>query len=122
MVVRLHIRHDVRTCTGNNAVFKTSFHINDTAIGIAQIVQQGRSWLSRLDDELLPVGLKRSNLEVLLGALVLRNQMLKALLDRSSIHLAAARISHIIAQRDLPGQRIDIFPLRRQPWLDFHIV
>ena len=120
MVISLHIRRNVRAGTGHHAILKASIDINDAAIRVTEIIQQRRFRLRRFNRDFLSIGFNRSNLQILLRPFVVSNQMLQTLLYRLAIHLAAGRIRDIIAQRNLPGQRIGIFPFGCQPGLDFH--
>ena len=97
MIVCDHVFYDVGPRADSDAFLKVrSVHIDDAAIGVAQIVHQSRIGFGCFYGQFLTVGLDALDLGVFRGTVMRLKQMLKTLLDRLCIHIAAGGKFHII--------------------------
>ena len=111
MIVRDHFLDHIGTRANHDAGIKiTSIHINDAAVGVTKIIHQGRIWFAGCDGQDLPVRLHIRNFGVAGGAVVIFQQMLKALLDCLRVHGPAVGECNIVLQGNCPCQIAVIFP------------
>ena len=111
MIVRDHICYDIRTCAGDNAGIKIAgIHVNDATVRVAQIVHKCRVRLAGGDGQDLTVRLHVGNFGVAGCAVVVFQQMLKALLYGFRVHLSPAGERNIVLKRDRPREVSVVFP------------
>ena len=123
MIVRDHFLDHIGTCANHNASIKiTCIHINDAAVGVAKIVHQGRIRFAGCDGQNLTICLHIRNFGVARCAVMVFQQMLKALLDRCCVHDSPIGERDVILQDDRPCQIAVIFPRLCQPRFKFHAV
>ena len=121
MVVRDQLLHNVGAGTGDNAVFKIRrVHIDDAAVGVAQIVHQGRVWLAGGDGQYLTVGGHVHDLRVAGGAVVVFQQVIQALLYGLAVHVPAGGEFYAAAENDRPGAAAVVCPVGGQPGFQLH--
>ena len=123
MVVHQHVDGSVGAGADGDAGLKIGgVHVDDAGVGVAEVVHQGGVRLGGDDGQGLAVGLHAHDLGVAGGAVMVLQQVLKALLDGGGIHVAAGGELHAVAQRDGPGVVAVIFPGGGQPGLQLHVV
>ena len=121
MVVRDHVLHDIGTGAGHDAFVKVGgVHIDDAAVGVAEVVHQSGDRLGGLDGQDLTVGLDALDLGIGGSAVVRFEQMVEALLDSGGVHVAAGGELHAVTQRDRPGAVAIVVPLGGEPGLELH--
>ena len=123
VMIRLHVGHHIGTRARNDPFFKIGcLHIDDTAVGIAQVVHQRRIGLAGNDGQGLTVCLDLLDLGIFRSAVMICEQMLQTFLDRIAVHRTSAGKRHIVLQCDGPGQITVIFPGFCKPGLKLHVV
>ena len=111
MIVRDHFLHDIGTRANHDAGIKiTCIHINDAAVGVAQIVHQGGIGFAGGDGQYLTVGGHVHDLRVTGGAVVVFQQVIQALLDCRRVHGPAVGERNVVLQGNRPCQIAVIFP------------
>ncbi len=111
MVVRDHLHNDIGAGTGNDTCVKiTGIHINDAAIGVAQIVHKRRIRLTGGDGQNLSIRLHIRDLGIAGCTVVVLQHMLEALLYSLCIHFPTTGEGDVILKRDRPGQITVVFP------------
>ena len=121
MVVRDQLLYRIGTGTGYNAGFKIrGIHIDDAAVGITQIVHQGRIGLAGGNGQGLPLCLHVHDLGIAGSPVVIFQQVLQALLHGFAVHLPAGRELHALPEGNRPGAVAVIGPVRCQPGLQLH--
>ena len=96
-------------------------HVDDAAVRVAQVVDERRARLARLDGDGVALGGDVGDLHVAGRTVVLGDQVVEAFLHGLAVHGAAVRELHVVAQRDLHMRVIDElvrrWPARaRPPW------
>ncbi len=122
MVVGHHVLDGIGAGAHGDARVKVAgIHVDDAAVGVAQVVHQRRQRLLGGDGQHLAVSLDGVDHGVGGRAIVDLQQMLQALLHRRAVHIAAAGELHAVPQGDGPGQVAVVLPGRRQPWLQLRM-
>ena len=95
-------------------------HIDDTTIGIGQIIDQRRHRFLRPDRQSLSIRCNLRYMQIAGCPLMIRCQRVQTFLYRLSIHGTSIGKCHAIPQRNHPGQLIRILIVGGQPGFDFH--
>ena len=123
MIVGHHLFHDIGTGTGDDARVKvTGVHIDNTAVRVAQVIHQSGQRLPGGDRQSLTVCFDGIDHGIRGSTVMHFEKVFKTLLHGLAVHVTAAGKLHTIAQGDRPGQAAIVFPGRRQPWFQFHVV
>ena len=121
MVVRDQLLHNVGAGAGDDAVFKIRrVHIDDAAVGVAQIVHQGGIGFAGGDGQYLTVGGHVHDLRVAGGAVVVFQQVIQALLYGFAVHVPAGGEFHAIPEGDRPDAAAVVCPVGGQPGFQLH--